>query len=86
VITCEDHARAGGFGEAVLEAAHRAGLPTDRLVIRALPDRFIAQATRAEQLAQAGLDADALAQVAREALAARPHTGRSWAEAMDSRG
>ncbi|MFW6146107.1 MAG: 1-deoxy-D-xylulose-5-phosphate synthase [Planctomycetota bacterium] len=86
VITCEDHARPGGFGEAVLEAAHRAGLPTERLVIRSLPDRFIAHAGRGEQLHQVGLDADGLARAARDALAPRPRTDTPWAGAMDSRG
>ena len=84
VIACEDHVRAGGFGEAVLEAAHRAGLPTERLVILSLPDRFIAHAGRAEQLRQTRLDADGLAQAARDAL--RPRRTSSLAEAMDSRG
>ncbi len=78
VITCEDHARAGGFGEAVLEAAHRAGLPTERLILRSLPDRFIAHASRAEQLGQSGLDADGLAKAARDALAVRPQPDGSW--------
>jgi len=71
VLCCEDHARAGGFGSAVAELAVERGWPTVDLALAALPDRFIAQASRARQLAEAGLDADGLARAMRNLIAAR---------------
>jgi 1-deoxy-D-xylulose-5-phosphate synthase len=62
VVTVEDHAAAGGFGSAVLEACCRRGLDTSRVLIAGLPDRFIPHGSRAEQLTAAGLDAASLAQ------------------------
>jgi len=56
VVTIEDHSIEGGFGSCVLDAANLAGLDA-RLVTRmALPDRWIYQGERSEQLAEAGLD------------------------------
>ena len=81
VLMCEDHVRAGGFGSAVLELAVERGWPTQRLRQACLPDRFVAHATRAEQLAETGLDAQGLARSARELLAGAagpvPTAGRS---------
>jgi len=80
VITVEDHAVAGGFGSAVLELAAGGALspgtslPAGHVTIRGLPDRFIAHGSRTEQLADAGLDADALAAAMRARLATRPVT------------
>ena len=71
VLTVEDHAAAGGFGSAVAELAAGCGCDTANLRIIGLPDRFIAHADRAEQLAEAGLDAPALAEAMRRALADR---------------
>ena len=68
VVIAEDHARAGGFGSAVLELAAERGWPTAGVALACLPDRFIPHATRAEQLAQVGLDADGLAAAARQLL------------------
>jgi 1-deoxy-D-xylulose-5-phosphate synthase len=69
ILTVEDHATIAGFGTAVLEAAAEAGLDT-RLIHRiGLPDRFIHQAGRDEQLADAGLDVKGIARKAREILA-----------------
>jgi 1-deoxy-D-xylulose-5-phosphate synthase len=65
MITIEEHARAGGFGSAVLELAAR----TDgaRCPIRTLgvPDRFIPHGDRPELLARCGLDAATLVETAR---------------------
>jgi 1-deoxy-D-xylulose-5-phosphate synthase len=61
LITLEEHQRAGGFGSAVLEAASRA--PNVRAQIKTLgvADRYVDHmTTRDEQLAAAGIDADAL--------------------------
>ena len=61
VLVCEDHALAGGFGSAVLEAAAAGNLDASNVMLAGIPDRFIAHASRTEQLLQAGLDADSLA-------------------------
>ena len=50
----------GGFGSAVLETASDAGLDTSRLRRLGIPDQFIEHATRAELLADLGLDADGI--------------------------
>ena len=69
VVIAEDHVGAGGFGAAVLELAAERGWPTANISLAHLPDRFIPHATRAEQLAQAGLDAEGLATAARQLVA-----------------
>ncbi|NQU77052.1 MAG: 1-deoxy-D-xylulose-5-phosphate synthase, partial [Planctomycetes bacterium] len=74
VVLCEDHVRAGGFGSAVLELAVERGWPTRKVRQVCLPDQVIYHASRAQQLTQAGLDAESLAGVARELIggAGRP--------------
>jgi len=57
LLTLEDHSAAGGFGSAVMELAAARGLAADNVRVLGAPDRFIAHATRLEQLAEAGLDA-----------------------------
>ncbi|WP_297832975.1 1-deoxy-D-xylulose-5-phosphate synthase [Thermomonas sp.] len=56
-VTLEDNAVAGGAGSAVAEllAAESVYLPIQHI---GLPDAFLAQGTRAQVLAEAGLDAD----------------------------
>ena len=69
ILTLEEHQRAGGFGSAVLELASR--LPQARAQVRVLgiPDRFVEHMTaRAEQLAAAGIDADAVERTVRTLL------------------
>ncbi|MCC5828762.1 MAG: 1-deoxy-D-xylulose-5-phosphate synthase [Phycisphaeraceae bacterium] len=56
LLTIEDHLVTGGFGASVLEACNQRGLPTDRIVRLGMPERWFAADTRANQLAQAGLD------------------------------
>ncbi|MDH3785242.1 MAG: hypothetical protein OEV00_07930, partial [Acidobacteriota bacterium] len=51
----------GGFGAAVLEECNRHGLSADRIHRCGLPDEFIYQGSRSEQLAEAGIDADGIA-------------------------
>jgi 1-deoxy-D-xylulose-5-phosphate synthase len=68
LVVCEDHAVIGGFGSAVLEAASAMNLNTENVRLLGLPDRFIAHASRGEQLAQAGLDADSLASTLKEMI------------------
>jgi 1-deoxy-D-xylulose-5-phosphate synthase len=65
VITIEDHSIEGGFGSCVLDAANLAGLDA-RLVTRmALPDRWIFQGERSEQLAEAGIDVPGIVRTVR---------------------
>jgi 1-deoxy-D-xylulose-5-phosphate synthase len=79
VFTLEDHAVAGGFGEAVAELvlSSEAALDANRLEILGLPDRYIDHGERAQQLADGGLDAETLTERVRRRLgelapAARP--------------
>ncbi len=70
ILTLEEHQRAGGFGSAVLEALNQLPGPNARVRILALPDRFCEhRTTRAEQLADVGLDADGIERAARALLA-----------------
>jgi transketolase len=64
VITVEDHWPEGGLGEAVLSALTEAGVSVDGrvLAVRHLPG----SATPQEELAEAGIDAAAIANAARE--------------------
>ncbi len=73
VITVEEHSTTGGFGSAVLETANRLGLATDTIIRLGLaPERFFEHASRAAQLAEAGIDASGIAATVRRAvLAAR---------------
>ena len=70
VVTVEDHALAGGFGSAVLEllAARAPGVEVRRL---GLPDRFVEHGDVDAQWRAAGIDRDAIAAAAAEALGAR---------------
>jgi 1-deoxy-D-xylulose-5-phosphate synthase len=58
IVTLEEHQRAGGFGSAVLEAINAIPGVVARVKCLAIPDRYIDHKTsRAEQLAECGLDA-----------------------------
>jgi 1-deoxy-D-xylulose-5-phosphate synthase len=70
VLTVEDHHVIGGFGACVLEACNELGLPTDQIHRLGLPDTWIYQGSRAEQLAEAGIDAAGIARAARTILEA----------------
>ena len=61
----------GGFGSAVLEAANRLGLSTDRFKVLAIPDIFVEHGDREELLADLGLDTNGLIKTAK-ALASQP--------------
>jgi len=68
IITVEDHAVINGFGTAVIEHAQENRYDA-RLVTRlGLPDRFIRQASRSEQLKEVGLDAVGIARSVRGAI------------------
>lgn len=66
VITIEENAAMGGFGSAVLEAANRLSLNTERFRILAIPDSFVEHGDRDELLADLGLNAAGLVRVAKE--------------------
>ena len=61
LITIEDNAIAGGAGSAVAEALASHGVTTP-LAMLGIPDRFIEHASREQQLAECGLDADGIFQ------------------------
>jgi 1-deoxy-D-xylulose-5-phosphate synthase len=60
IVTLEENALSGGFGEAVAELLNREGLG-NQIVKIGLPDRFIAHGRREELLAESGLDAASIA-------------------------
>ncbi len=68
ILTIEDHALIGGFGTCVLEACHEAHLDTRAIHRLGLPDRWIYQGARADQLAEAGIDPTSIARKVRELL------------------
>jgi len=76
LVTLEDNAISGGAGSAVAEAlaSHGISMPLTQLGI---PDHFIEHASREEQLAECGLDADSIYQRIQRELAARIATLRA---------
>jgi len=66
VITVEENALMGGFGSAVLEAANGLGQSTSRIRVLAIPDEFVEHGGRTELLAEYGLDANGIANAARQ--------------------
>ena len=75
ILTVEDHALAGGFGSAVLEAAQDLGPKGRRICRLGIPDQFISHKSRAEQLAEAGIDAEGIAAAVRKLLVKSETTG-----------
>ncbi|MBI1336196.1 MAG: 1-deoxy-D-xylulose-5-phosphate synthase [Phycisphaera sp.] len=71
VLTIEDHALAGGFGSAVLEAAHDAGLDTTGIHRMGMPMKYVYQDSRKNQLAEVGLDSASIARKVRSILESR---------------
>jgi 1-deoxy-D-xylulose-5-phosphate synthase len=74
IITIEDHGPHGGFGAAVVEAAADMGLNAGLITRMALPDAWIYQDGRTDQLAEAGLDPASIAATIRRV--AEQHAGR----------
>ena len=68
VATLEEHALAGGFGSAVLEALTDSGDVPCKLLRFGVPDEFIAHGDRDALLAQVGLDAESIARRVKEVL------------------
>ena len=69
IVTIEDHGPHGGFGAAVVEAASEMGLDAGLVTRMALPDAWIYQDSRKDQLAEAGLDTASIARTIRAAAA-----------------
>ena len=61
IITIEDHGIHGGFGAAVIEAASEMGLDAGLVTRMALPDSWVYQDSRKQQLAEVGLDVPTIA-------------------------
>jgi 1-deoxy-D-xylulose-5-phosphate synthase len=76
LISIEDNAIAGGAGNAVAEAlaAHGISVP---LAMLGIPDRFIEHASREQQLAECGLDADGIYQRVQREIASAIATLRA---------
>ncbi|MFZ4574537.1 MAG: 1-deoxy-D-xylulose-5-phosphate synthase [Phycisphaerales bacterium] len=72
VVTVEDHGRIGGFGSAVIEAAHAMRLDATGITVLGMPDSWIYQNPRAKQLAEAGIDAAGIREAVRNAAKGRP--------------
>jgi len=68
ILTVEDHALAGGFGSAVLEACNEQRLSADRVYRLAMPARWVYQESRNNQLAEAGIDAAGICRQVRQIL------------------
>ena len=68
VITVEENAKAGGFGEAVRALLVEHGLGDTMLGTITLPDTTVAHASQAQQRALCGLDADGIARTVRELM------------------
>ncbi len=72
VLTVEDHSIACGFGSAVMELAAKKSLDTSGVKLLGIGDHFVPHAGRAQQLAEAGLDATGLAETMRQRIAGHP--------------
>jgi 1-deoxy-D-xylulose-5-phosphate synthase len=68
ILTVEDHALVGGFGSLVLEACNAQGLSTDRVHRLGMPEKWIYQDSRSNQLAEVGLDAAGIARRVRQII------------------
>lgn len=68
VLTVEDHAVTGGLGTSVLEECNNRGISSDNVHLLGMPKKWIYQDSRANQLAQTGLDAAGIAKKVRQVL------------------
>ncbi len=69
ILTLEEHTLQGGFGSAVLEAIEEMGLRNATVRRHGMPDRWIKQDGRKQQLAEVGLDAAGIETQVRALLA-----------------
>ena len=68
IVTVEDHAIQGGFGANVVDACNMAGLDSSRIVRLGMPQRWIRQGSRTEQMEEIGIDAASIARTVRTLL------------------
>ena len=73
ILTLEDHSIIGGFGSSLLECAQEFGLDASRVVRHGIPDHWINQNSRAQQLAEVGLDSIGIARMIRHAADPQGH-------------
>ncbi|MEY2715578.1 MAG: 1-deoxy-D-xylulose-5-phosphate synthase [Planctomycetota bacterium] len=66
IVTVEDHSIRGGFGSCVLEACNERRIETRGITRLAMPDSWIYQGERKDQLAEVGLDPASIATAARQ--------------------
>jgi len=66
IVTVEDHSIRGGFGSCVLEACNERRIETRGITRLAMPDGWVYQGERKEQLAEVGLDPASIAAAARK--------------------
>ncbi|MBL4698931.1 MAG: hypothetical protein JKX70_08875, partial [Phycisphaerales bacterium] len=83
ILTLEDHSVIGGFGTAVLESAQTLGLDCSKIVRHGIPDHWITQDSRSNQLAEVGLDGEGIARMIRHAYSPAKHE-RFVAQAQSS--
>jgi len=76
VVTVEDHALAGGFGSALLEALAAAGAMPRRVERMGIPDRFVEHGPRGVLLGELGLAAGHIATRVAELLESGAHAPR----------
>ncbi|MBN1943418.1 MAG: 1-deoxy-D-xylulose-5-phosphate synthase [Phycisphaerae bacterium] len=74
MVVVEDHAKIGGLGSAVLELAAERDLRVGAIRCLGIPDRFVVHASRDEQLEDAGLTTQNIAETVCDLLAHTPHT------------
>ncbi|MDF1869289.1 MAG: 1-deoxy-D-xylulose-5-phosphate synthase [Phycisphaerales bacterium] len=67
ILTLEDHTIIGGFGTSVLECAQEYKLDASRVVRHGIPDQWVHQDSRNDQLAEVGLDTTGIARMIRHA-------------------
>ena len=79
MVTVEEGTLEAGFGSALLEAAHAAGLDTRNIIRLGIPDQFIEHAERNELLASLGLDMNGICAAVRRARARVNRPERIWA-------
>ncbi len=68
IITVEDHGLEGGFGSCVVDACNQHGLDTRSITRLGIPDRWIYQGARSDQMEEAEIDAASIARTIREIL------------------
>jgi 1-deoxy-D-xylulose-5-phosphate synthase len=74
ILTVEDHAQTGGLGSLVLEACNNQGISTDLIHRLGMPEKWIYQDSRSNQLAETGLDAAGIARKVRQILESKTIT------------